>query len=99
MGKSESYYARGLVEKIWPHTGDGKGDVSIMMPDLWVEVEVPASMVLGKPDREQGMSVSPEGLAHINLEVKKALFKSEQEYLTWRVEQLKGKTPRKGAKR
>lgn len=88
---------RANVERLMPHTGDWKGDVSVTFDPghhLRVEIDLPGTMVLDAD--AAGLLVTPEGLAYVNMEVKKALFKSEQAYQFWRTDQLKGK---KGAKR
>jgi hypothetical protein len=90
--KPESYMVYAVIERLMPHTGDWKGDVSLLPNNIMVEVEVPSTMVPVIGNDTVGIVVTPEGLAYINLEVKKALFKAEQEYQAWRVKQLKTKS-------
>lgn len=75
------------IERLMPHTTDGRGDVACTFPGgLSIEMEVPDTHVVGPK------SLTLEGLAYVNTEIKKALHRGDREFETWRIESHQTKT-------
>lgn len=67
------------VERLMPHTSDGRGDLSCTFPGgLSLELEVPDRYIIGPK------ALSLEGLAYVNTEIKKALHQGDRSFEFWR---------------